>query len=1108
MSHYFAGRYPLPHERLHSFKRDIATDDEVLVEGSDTEDSPRKKFARWSKREAIGRAYIEQGNLPFIQSARLRGPFDRKNEWTNPWSHIEFLSLPSSNSTQLTSPSGPQLEVEPVEVQEDVAEEEAGNSGLPINGANPTSDLDVLPQGEIPTDQSRHEDAQNMREAERSTGDQDMPEAEDLLHKVQEEIHTLSSSLSEDTRIHGANQGKKRGADLHWLKGLNLIKRSRYEFSTPSSPTPKSPIQRAPRARPDDAPLTELDDRSARQNHSIEAEPEENISLDAAITLSSRSAKLCSTADIADISTTEQVTTNVDNNGTKGKRKARKSKVPSLNTDSIPKTTSGLPATWNVSKHTPVTQKKTRGKKDNSKKMKPCSDWTSCRTVEIDTLDGDELSGLSQASLLSSVALRSSKPQLESHSSGDSRIHLGRDEHTLDAKVFNSQYQTVSPCPGSFLYRKTKSRIGQRLMKGSPANATPNSIKEEEAGQGKRSFNSFSNFDSGMSFSRSPLDWHHKYMRPVSSNMGENSGKISTPTEQPVLPIISSAYSDRGLKGSDNADPLAAPFCRTGDSSLACQVESAFKSPACPASLLGISQQGACVPPDSGAQPRSLDGNASDSLIGSIGSPWMSEAFQKVRTTYMALNVSPEQHDVHVSEASPATSEENSQVNMMVIDALNAEAGENDFNLLRSVDRKYQSEVSLNYSAQSPWTAEGPGIHDVATSGSTGPDAQLPEEGMGLWGETAQSQPNRQVSDSNSTPNAAYDQAVTEHISRTGSSRTGRTGDDSVGKSPVERFSTPQQADSISKDSESESSAVEKFMTPDGANSVSEPLSNEGNEMAMVIDDTRNGDDLPTPKVINAPSPVQQKVVLPNDFPSTQILIEAATINPWLTSTKKPSPQKPLHRVSFGDKGSAPETKDEKTNAITTISPVVMKSEFASAKENNFMSLSPVRPVVKFSHRQLASPLLKSPGVVAMAEAFINAEGQCASENWDSSASTSDSDSDSELLEAKADAEAATAHAVEQHKSDSVLSKVHDSGPSFSISSNGEVMAVDEHVMKLDEEVTDKADLGATIKEMGSFLEGWDVDIELEKANREMLRRGQLEEGRRAASGLFRVRDY
>ncbi|KAI9650769.1 hypothetical protein NHQ30_000799 [Ciborinia camelliae] len=64
--------------------------EDLICEGSDTEANPRVIIEKRRRYEQCAERLL-RGQLPVIESARLRGPFhkDNKNEWVNPWRHRE-----------------------------------------------------------------------------------------------------------------------------------------------------------------------------------------------------------------------------------------------------------------------------------------------------------------------------------------------------------------------------------------------------------------------------------------------------------------------------------------------------------------------------------------------------------------------------------------------------------------------------------------------------------------------------------------------------------------------------------------------------------------------------------------------------------------------------------------------------------------------------------------------------------------------------------------------------------------------------------------------------------------------------------------------------------
>ncbi|OBT47883.1 hypothetical protein VE00_01565 [Pseudogymnoascus sp. WSF 3629] len=82
----------------------LCFDDEVICEGSDAEDGPLAKAKRQKRRKAIEVRYIA-GHAPQIMSAQLRGPFDKNSGWVNPWRSKRPAPKQPTNRTTVTEHS-------------------------------------------------------------------------------------------------------------------------------------------------------------------------------------------------------------------------------------------------------------------------------------------------------------------------------------------------------------------------------------------------------------------------------------------------------------------------------------------------------------------------------------------------------------------------------------------------------------------------------------------------------------------------------------------------------------------------------------------------------------------------------------------------------------------------------------------------------------------------------------------------------------------------------------------------------------------------------------------------------------------------------------------
>ncbi|OBT65680.1 hypothetical protein VE03_05546 [Pseudogymnoascus sp. 23342-1-I1] len=202
----------------------LCFDDEVLCEGSDAEDGPLAKAERQKRREAIELRYLA-GHAPLIMSAQLRGPFDKNSGWENPWRSKRPTQKQPTNRATATEP---------------------------LNLAHKTTS--VVGLGKHSRNDSNLSSSAGMRTkalAECSSISLDIvnnrqPEPLQLYPGFkrfaanQLERPTDFANLNERENIpQNLNAGTKRRADTNWLKGADVGKRPRNNWSDPTSPTPK-----------------------------------------------------------------------------------------------------------------------------------------------------------------------------------------------------------------------------------------------------------------------------------------------------------------------------------------------------------------------------------------------------------------------------------------------------------------------------------------------------------------------------------------------------------------------------------------------------------------------------------------------------------------------------------------------------------------------------------------------------------------------------------------------------------------------------------------------------------------------------------------------------
>jgi hypothetical protein len=233
-------------------------------------------------------------------------------------------------------------------------------------------------------------------------------------------------------------------------------------------------------------------------------------------------------------------------------------------------------------------------------------------------------------------------------------------------------------------------------------------------------------------------------------------------------------------------------------------------------------------------------------------------------------------------------------------------------------------------------------------------------------------------------------------------------------------------------------------------------------------------------------------------FPSTQILVDAATANPWGSALKKTKQGKSDKRVSFGTLPS--EDVEKSTTGSSSRPPARMGSpppppgtqrltqlddpfhhklkatrnlEVTEESLTRFMK-TPWDDMPK-SIKLRAKPPPNSPAVDAMAEAFIAADEHTVHKKCDNNDS---SDPAGRLLTRMDNTENLIQPRIWKPSEYRKLKSSSPPDASFSIAPCGKVTAVNIASPSFNAE----ENLHAVLEDMGSFLEGWDVDSELKKA--------------------------
>jgi hypothetical protein len=234
--------------------------DDIIVGDSEIDESPHVKAERIRRRETIGQRYL-LGHIPLIQTASLRGPFGSKYGWIAPWGRSRVCP------DDMKPSRGRRNHIKDTTREEEIYLE----SHAPAIGKCAEAPVkEDLPNRRIDDDDDlMRYDADNEDDAFEEMND----EGRELLHYVEHlnDTQTRLAHLSRykplsknsDDDISGASEKefkqvikrngsrdsikgengfsqnkRKRKVDTDWLRGANVLKRSRYELFEHSSPTP------------------------------------------------------------------------------------------------------------------------------------------------------------------------------------------------------------------------------------------------------------------------------------------------------------------------------------------------------------------------------------------------------------------------------------------------------------------------------------------------------------------------------------------------------------------------------------------------------------------------------------------------------------------------------------------------------------------------------------------------------------------------------------------------------------------------------------------------------------------------------------------------------
>lgn len=225
--------------------------DDIIVEDSDQE-SPHTKAERFRRREAIGRRFL-LGRIPLIQTASLRGPFGRKSGWVAPWGRIEAClgdqGPPTITRNQIEAINTREAIDARFETRgvESVVEAYVDDDAVRYDADNEDDAFEEMNEGthllgrveDLDDTQAKYasisHDEQQPRDSDDNTSDASEKDFQRLIK------HNSSKDLGKARKSFLKND-RKRKVDMGWLKGANVLKRPRYNVLEHSSPTPVTGI--------------------------------------------------------------------------------------------------------------------------------------------------------------------------------------------------------------------------------------------------------------------------------------------------------------------------------------------------------------------------------------------------------------------------------------------------------------------------------------------------------------------------------------------------------------------------------------------------------------------------------------------------------------------------------------------------------------------------------------------------------------------------------------------------------------------------------------------------------------------------------------------------
>jgi hypothetical protein len=1107
---YFWAGEPLDGEAAHN-------EEDIIVEASDIEDSPLKKAERQRRREQIGRRYLV-GYLPFIQTAQLRGPFSSEKGWTNPWKrHRKAPSLSTRPSLQkITSTemrSATALEENESETLHEekglrtitVAEYHGDQVGL-VQPYNTDTEDDVLEQmykqenHTIEHKGSRRslqpETALNIQGADSDSSDGEI----DILDASQEDLeHWIERRKSKDIGQRAqefSNLGKKRKADDSWLNGAHMLRRSRHEVFEHSSPTPVAGRGRTGIARQSRQTFAG-GFRSTTRHERLEVPHAQDARADETSTESWTRPQM-SAGDLP-----RQNEETADGSGFPSvQNRVKDDDVQSI-LDPLPSSPASDDSIINVAQEYQVIDYRELDSEDvtgcyeaSHLALKganiPTVDPTRLRCrLEITELapsdiDNQGIKSLKEARKLSHLGAVSARNRIGDHTSisvdhlqSDMNAFMdeGRIRRNFDETI-QVRYNTSPVSAGSFQYRRTDRK--------SEARRTVTGIQEEESDRRSVSTDSYGDDDAEdviAEWTEYAQDDHGTSIPFDDSEDLEVAGgsgplqlkRRGTRPKQESTPDYNSDVVIE-IDNMPSPDPLSEGF--PGDYDMRTQRSSSDR-PTQNNSVKEVSPQSneseerynrtslagpLIVEPEMDVAHRGFYSRDPPELEARQQS--MSESFKD----YLRLSKSPSTSLRHPSVIA------------------SAEATHSDS---AAEPREHEGFPMYGTNSSQPQRYHERGIaisppHNLQLTGSP-----RKYETLSVSANHDEARPNSKLSQraqlvSKRTPQTTA-LASSENLSSFRQSPWVVSGVEVLQPVFSLDFSTDGSFDGDDDDAEDDLPLVDTHTdddTPQKTLPATHHLSTqEDGPHAQALINRHPSPEI-TPRSFHP-------------FPSTQVLLDAATANPWTSALKKPKANNGEKRVSFGplpsddvgsDIGHLPKKPSEHLGSppppAGTLRLTHLDDQFhyrLKATENlevteesltKFMNtpwdkIKPITPRTK--------PPLESPGVDAMAEAFIAADRESSHSNLEPKITSKHGERAFKLTEIT-DKALETRSKVVEEKQRSRSSSLNDEF--FSIAPNGKVTAVDFELPDYNAE----DNLEAVIEDMGSFLEGWDVDSELKKA--------------------------